>query len=147
MSKPKSYYVEKLQINKDTMELALDNLKRSYTSYKLYNTPEYNKIYNNNKANVEKIFQDLYLLQNNLMNNIQSQNVRIKQYNKNINRIKGEFKEQKIQLREITDTGLAAKPRRKDNENEMKKAYAQLLLLGVGCLGSIFITYKFVKSY
>ena len=141
------HYKEELKVNKDIMELSLYNLRNSYVSFKMNNTPEYNKIYNNHKANVEKHFQDLFILKNNLIKGINNSDTNIRQVNKNINRIKKNLLTKSKKLQQIKNINLASTPRRENTESEMNKTYTNLLLLSAGCLATIYISHKVIKSY
>ena len=112
-TKSVQYYQDKLIEYDLIMDMALENLKKSYPLYKITNSAEYSKIYYNDSANVEKVFHDLFLLQNNLIKDSNTLSQLMEKQNNIIHNAKINYKKQSKLLSEQKDNDLASKPREK----------------------------------
>lgn len=77
-----------LEVNKDMMDIILQNYKKTYVPYKTYNTPEYATMFNNVKQNVQKEFANLSQLENMLLRKITEQQKYIAESDKLISTLK-----------------------------------------------------------
>lgn len=145
-TKSVQYYQDKLIEYDLIMDMTLENLKKSYTLYKITNSAEYSKIYYNDSANVEKVFQDLFLLQNDLLKESNKLSDLMDEQDDIIQRAKVNYKKQKKILGEQNDSDLASFPREKAYEKELNLTYITTAINSVGIIGTIYILYKYLHK-
>jgi len=136
------YYQDKLIEYDLIMDMALENLKKSYPLYKITNSAEYSKIYYNDSANVEKVFHDLFLLQNNLIKDSNTLSQLMEKQNNIIHNAKINYKKQSKLLSEQKDNDLASKPREKAYAKELTSTYVKTFINIFGIVTTIYILYS-----
>ncbi len=145
-TKSVQYYEDKLIEYDLTMDLALENLKKSYPLYKITNSAEYSKIYYNDSANVEKIFQDLFLLQNDLIKDSTKYSQSMEEQDVIIQRAKVNYKKHKGILGEKNDSDLASKPRENAYKKELNLTYITTIINSFGIVATLYILYKYLHK-
>ena len=136
------YYQDKLIEYDLIMDMALENLKKSYPLYKITNSAEYSKIYYNDSANVEKVFHDLFLLQNNLIKDSNTLSQLMEKQNNIIHNAKINYKKQSKLLSEQKDNDLASKPREKAYTKELTSTYVKTFINIFGIITTLYILYS-----
>ena len=133
-----------LEVNKDMMDIILQNYKKTYVPYKTYNTPEYATMFNNVKQNVQKEFVNLTKLENMLLRKITEQQNYIAESDKIISTLK----EGKYMLTEEKRSANVLKNTSKPRYANSRKAKAVTIYFMIFQLVSILgLGMLFYSSY
>ena len=136
------YYQEQMKQNDKKILLTLENLKKSYPLFKTTKSSEYSKIYYNDVKNVEQVFHDVFLLQNQLLKDSNKLSKELEQNNKLITKYEKEFHTTEDLYANVSNKELASKPRMKNTKTDLHNTYIKTALISIGILGSLYISYK-----
>ena len=141
------YYKEQMNQNDKKIQLTLENLRKSYPLFKTTKSAEYSKIYFNDVKNVETVFHDVYLLQNELLKDSNALSKELEQNNKLINKYEKELKQTTKIFDNVSNKDLASKPRMKNSKTDLQDTYINTVLISIGIVGCLYISYKQIRSF
>jgi len=141
-------YQKKLDEHVNSFYLILENFKESYAAFKTHPIPENKNKYEQYKTNLEKLYNDLFLLENDIL--INSDIVADSSITNNMNLMekKQKFKTlnaERNKLQHSTDV-YAAKPRYLDYLYNLRVAQTQLAMFVVGLGGFGYIFFKHLND-
>lgn len=139
MYKSPEKYKNQLNELEDKINILLQRYNKSYTLYKSNpNINEYESVYNNDVQQIQNIFDEIFVLENNILKDSENNSSKLEDVNKNI-----EFSKEKYNLLKnnvnsnggINDND-SGKTREKDTHYELSLEYYKLafhiiLLLGI----------------
>jgi hypothetical protein len=133
-----------LELNKDVMDVILDNYKKAYVMKHMYNTPEYNTMLGNAESNINKEFVGLEKITNTLMKKVATQQKIIDADNTIIHTLKGDVNDLEKDAIVAKANSLASKPRYSASSTEY--TYDNYYI-GIQVVGILIVGFMFYTSY
>ena len=133
-----------LELNKNVMDVILDNYKKAYVMKHMHNTPEYNTMLGNAESNVNKEFVGLEKITNTLMNKVANQQKIIDADNTIIHTLKGDVSDLEKNATVAKANSLASKPRYSASSTEY--TYDNYYI-GIQVVGILIVGFMFYTSY
>jgi hypothetical protein len=142
---PKTYE-DKLNENKTNFEMLMIRLKKSYPLYKANpNNEEYRSIYENDVANIQKTYNDLLQIENNIAKSSNYLSRKMASNNQEIERNKQIYNENKTNLISLQNENNAGVPREGEYNFLLNIQYANLAFeLGLVSI-AIYSMYRLMK--
>jgi peptidoglycan hydrolase CwlO-like protein len=127
--------LDKLNESSEKFYSALDDYSDSYVNYKLYpDYPEYQRIYANNRANIEALQADVFVATNNVQQNIDNLNSLIEDLNQKMSSEKTKNNELKSTLSEILSSSNGSSLLINQSRSLYLEQYISNITLVVGIL-------------
>lgn len=146
MSNTYSIYKKQLDENKRNFFLLLERLKKSYPQHKL-NTrnSEFQSIYNNDRQQVENIFNTLFLLENQIQKNANLYENNIRKKENILGGNKDYYNKESKLYQELENGTRASVPREKEYNNKLtiEQVYLFINIIGTSIIG--YYLYKILQ--
>jgi hypothetical protein len=138
-----AFYDKKINELNQRFYLVLDELKKSYPTYKVYpDNPEYENIYSNNISNMEKTNMDIFSLKQQIDKDSIKINKIIKQKNIDITRKKNENEELKKELESLMNGANSSTGMIGQKQSIYNMELFNLVIVVLSVLGISVLTYK-----
>lgn len=123
------------------LKTSLNNYKKSYVQFKVYGTSEQEQIYNNDKDNVTRVLNNIFLLKNNILKEISNLSTELNEKSGSLNNYDAIVDNQENKLEILTDINNATNVREKDFEHLLHDEYVTTALYSLGLVGAISLFY------
>lgn len=137
---------KKMDSEKQNFLLHLERLKTLYPQVQAFATDDAKQAYNNEQFKIDKSFENLYLIKNELLNKSDSLANNMINKDEYINTAKNINNERETQLNIARSKNYAALPREKNVKADL---YNEILYAGIQSIffaGSGYLIYKLLKS-
>lgn len=128
------------------IELALENLKKTYTSYNSLKNNETESLYNNSQNQIEKIYADLFKLENSIFNESNKLSASMKQYENGINNNKKLYQSLLKKYNYLKNKDDASKPRSDEYDFILKSVKSSIHFHIIGSIILIYLLWKHYKK-
>lgn len=135
-----------MEIEKKNFLLQLDRLQTLYPQYKTNPTEDISNTYNSIQMNIDKIFEKLYMIKNELL--IKSDSLANNMLSKDeyINNIKKNNSKQMKKLDTIKNNGFASMPREQNIKRNLNQEIYYSLIQTIFLLGNGYFLFKLLRS-
>lgn len=136
-------YKERVSNLKTMQKVVLENYKQSLINYKADPTPDNKDIFEKNQNELEtKLYNNLFILQNDVNKSISQNNEIIEKDDINIDNSEEKYNNKMKLLQEIRGTQLASTPFKKQIQTKMIEEYLYLGYYSLAIIAGFVFLYK-----